>query len=186
MESQETSCSLDCSRLGPSLECEWLATRVLISLGVCHQASEATSSRFYYLGPFLQSEPPKAPSGLLTASHPCLGHLHTDIQHSPPHGSWGTCHVPGLEGRVEFRSLFFLTSSLSWKSLVPLRASPVFPLCNGDNARDHILGTSLGVGETTPMIPVDWHHLSLMHKLRVGGVGRSIKHHSEWARGPAM
>lgn len=146
--STETSCSLDFLQTGAASRMCVLVARFPTSLGVYHEGSEATSSKFHYLGPFLQSELPKAPSGLLTAPPPRPGHLHTNVQHSPPHGSWGTYHVPSLERRVEFRPLF----SDQFSVLVPLRASPASPLHSRDDVRDHVLGTSLSVGEVTPTL----------------------------------
>lgn len=78
----KTSCSLDrlqSSELdkGLSLECGYLVARVLTSVGIRHQGSEVISSRFHCTGPLSQSEPPKTPSGLLTAPPPCPGHILT-------------------------------------------------------------------------------------------------------------
>lgn len=124
------------------VECLWsnglcvqngcLVTRVLSSVGVGRQGSEVMSPRFQDGGPFPPSDPPKAPSGLLTAHPPCPCHLPSCTESSItalPTAPWDRNQRPSFEERAPSSDLLFPSSSVSWKSHCASQGLPSLPTC---------------------------------------------------------
>lgn len=112
--------------------CGFLVTRVLSSVGVGRQGSEVMSPRFQDGGPFPPSDPPKAPSGLLTAHPPCPCHLPSCTESSItalPTAPWDRNQRPSFEERAPSSDLLFPSSSVSWKSHCASQGLPSLPTC---------------------------------------------------------
>lgn len=124
------------------VECLWsnglcvqngcLVTRVPSSAGVGRQGSEVMSPRFQDGGPFPPSDPPKAPSGLLTAHPPCPCHLPSCTESSITAlrtAPWDRKQRPSFEERAPSSDLLFPSSSVSWKSHCASQGLPSLPTC---------------------------------------------------------